>query len=82
VNEPSLPTEVALTVVPFAIFCAFWLTYTDPAKNRLTRSLHSYVEATKYPPLSTSATTLAIAAIMLAVGLASLVDLLLGLWTI
>ena len=77
-SEPDLTTKLALTAVPFAIASAFWSAYTHPARNRLTRFLNAYVEATKSPALSTSAATLAIALVALAVGTATLMALHLG----
>lgn len=77
-SEPDLTTKLALTVVPFAVAYVFWLAYTNPTKNRLTRFINGYVEATKSPALGTSVAILAIAVIALAVGTATLMALLLG----
>lgn len=76
-TAPTL-VEQLLSPLPLVIGYAFWLTYQDPARNRLTRLLHRYVEATKLPPVSTSASTLAIAVICIVIGFWSVFDALLG----
>ena len=75
---PTL-VEQLLSPLPLVIGYAFWLTYRDPARTRLTRLLHQSVEATKFPPLGTSAATLAIAVVCLLVGFASMFVAVLGL---
>lgn len=71
--NPNILTQIALTLFPFTIAYIYWLAYRYPTKNRLTRFIYSYVEATRFPPFSATATVLAVVIISLAVGIASLV---------
>lgn len=77
--KPNVLTQIALTTFPFAIAYIYWMAYRDPAKNRLTRFIYSYVEATRFSPLSANATVLAVVIITLAVGIASLVATLVSI---
>lgn len=78
VDEPSLIGKLAVTAVLFAVAYAFWLTYREPAKNRVTRAVRWYVDATRFPPVTVSATSLSIAVITLAVAIAALISILMS----
>lgn len=72
---PSMTVDLDAAVVGITVCFGgaylFWLTYRDPGKNRATRFLDWYVEATHFRLLGPRNTMVAIIAIMLATGFAT-----------
>ncbi len=71
--KPNIVIQIAMAVFCFAMAYAFWLAHRDPANNRVTRFLYSYVDATRFPLLSVNTTMLAIAIISLVIGIGTLI---------
>jgi hypothetical protein len=66
-------------VLSLGIGSAFWLTYRNHDRNRLTRWLFAYAEFTRFPAWSTRSSLLMIAVTLAGVGLLFLVLLITGL---
>lgn len=71
--KPNIVTQIAIAALWFVMAYLFWSAYRNPAKNRVTRFLYSYVDATRFTLLSPNAAMLAMAMLILAVGIGTLI---------